>query len=73
VNNYRGMFRCVQVWAMVQQASAVMKSATGGNACNMDILAWWVGAIDNLTLLLFWRQLPSAWHAFFFFGAQQLL
>lgn len=33
---------CVQVWAMVAQASGVMKSATGGNLCNMDILAWWV-------------------------------
>jgi hypothetical protein len=30
----------VQVWVMVQQASAVMKKATGGNLCNMDILAW---------------------------------
>jgi hypothetical protein len=29
-----------QVWAMVQQASAVSAAATGGNACNMDILAW---------------------------------
>jgi hypothetical protein len=32
---------------MVQQASAVMKSATGGNACNMDILAWWVGGWEG--------------------------
>lgn len=36
------VLRCavLQVWAMVQQASAVMQVATGGNLCNMDILAW---------------------------------
>lgn len=32
-----------EVWAIIQQASALMRDATGGNACNMDILAWWVG------------------------------
>lgn len=30
----------LQVWAMVRQASSVMKKVTGGNMCNMDILAW---------------------------------
>ncbi|KAG2440535.1 hypothetical protein HYH02_010413 [Chlamydomonas schloesseri] len=31
-----------EVWALVQQASSLMAGATGGNACNMDVLCWYV-------------------------------
>ncbi|KAF6257515.1 hypothetical protein COO60DRAFT_1223221 [Scenedesmus sp. NREL 46B-D3] len=31
-----------EAWALVQQASALMADATGGNRVNMDILAWYV-------------------------------
>lgn len=43
-NRADGVLCCavLQVWAMVQQASAVMQAATGGNLCNMDILTWLV-------------------------------
>ncbi len=30
-----------QVWALIHRASKLMKGATG-NACNMDVLCWWV-------------------------------
>lgn len=29
-----------EVWASIKQAELLMGKATGGNACNMDILAW---------------------------------
>jgi hypothetical protein len=33
-----------EAWALVQQGSALMAGATGGNRVNMDILAWCVSA-----------------------------
>lgn len=29
-----------EVWALIHRASRLMASASGGNQCNMDILAW---------------------------------
>eukprot|EP00878_Enallax_costatus_P043510 GHUV01051521.1.p1 GENE.GHUV01051521.1~~GHUV01051521.1.p1 ORF type:complete len:143 (+),score=25.71 GHUV01051521.1:156-584(+) len=29
-----------EVWSLIKQAGVMMDKATGGNACNMDILAW---------------------------------
>jgi hypothetical protein len=29
-----------EVWALIQQASKMMRKASGGNTCNMDILCW---------------------------------
>ncbi|GLC45737.1 hypothetical protein PLESTB_000504000 [Pleodorina starrii] len=31
-----------EVWALIHRASALMAATTGGNACNMDVLCWYV-------------------------------